>query len=193
MSQEAKWPTGVNSGSDSHEGMEYYLSLTGGAYMRSRNRLLTTSWLCGIAVLAGLHVQVQNAVAQSTTSSGSELVGQLTKGLSITRTQARGGAGALFALAKNRLSAEEFSKVSSVVPGMNGLLKAAPVIGQHSELSGLESSLPGSMGRIAEVGEAFHKLGMSPEMAGKFVPVMTKFVESKGGLSTAALLEKALK
>jgi hypothetical protein len=30
-------------------------------------------------------------------------------------------------------------------------------------------------------------------MAGKFVPVMTKFVEVKGGLSTASLLEKALK
>jgi hypothetical protein len=30
-------------------------------------------------------------------------------------------------------------------------------------------------------------------MAGKFLPVMTKFVESKGGTSTASLLEKALK
>jgi Protein of unknown function VcgC/VcgE (DUF2780) len=120
-------------------------------------------------------------------------VGQLTKGLSITRTQARGGAGALFALAKSRLSAEEFSKVSAAVPGMNGLLKAAPAVPEPSELSSLESSLPGGMGRMAEAAEAFHKLGLSPEMAGRFVPVMTKFVESKGGLSTASLLEKALK
>jgi hypothetical protein len=30
-------------------------------------------------------------------------------------------------------------------------------------------------------------------MAGKFLPVMTKFVEAKGGLSTASLLERALK
>ena len=66
-----------------------------------------------------------------------------------------------------------------------------PII--NSELSSLESSLPGGMGRMAEVAEAFHKLGLSPEMAVKFVPVMTKFVESKGGASTASLLEKALK
>jgi hypothetical protein len=165
--------------------------------MRSKtHRLLITCaaiWLCGLFRLAGVQVQAQSSVAPSATSSSSELVGQLTKGLSVSRTQARGGAGALFALAKSRLSAEEFSKVSSAVPGMNGLLKAAPALAEHSELSSLENSLPGGVGRIAEVGEAFHKLGLSPEMAGKFVPVMTKFVESKGGLSTASLLEKALK
>jgi hypothetical protein len=98
-------------------------------------------------------------------------------------------------LAKSRLSADEFGKVSAAVPGMDRLLKAAPAPApaEHSEVSSLESSLPGKMGRTAEVTEAFHKLGMSPEMAGKFLPVMTKFVESKGGLSTASLLEKGLK
>jgi hypothetical protein len=162
--------------------------------MRSRTpRLLTactTAWLCGLFVLAG--VQAQSPVAQSAKNSSSELVGQLTKELSITRTQARGGAGALFALAKSRLSEEEFGKVSAAVPGMNGLLKAAP-LADNSELSRLESSLPGGMGRMAEVAEAFHKLGLSPEMAGNFVPVISKFVESKGGLSAASSLEKALK
>jgi len=165
--------------------------------MRSRtHRLLTicaAAWLCGLLVLAGVQLQAQSSVAQPAKSSSSELVGQLTKALSITRPQARGGAGALFALAKSRLSAEEFSKVSAAVPGMNSLLKAAPASAENSELSSLESSLPGGMGRMAEVAEAFHKLGLSPEMAGKFVPVMTKYVESKGGLSTASLLEKALK
>lgn len=149
--------------------------------------------LCGVLVLARVQLQGQTSAAASAKSSSSELVTQLSKGLSIKRTQARGGAGALFALAKSRMSAEEFGKVSSAVPGMSGLLKAAPALGEHSELSSLESSLPGGMGRMAEVAEAFHKLGLSPEMAGKFVPVMTKFVESKGGLSTASLLEKALK
>jgi hypothetical protein len=167
----------------------------GGRNMRSRTpRLLTActaAWLCGLFVLAG--VQAQSPVAQSAKNSSSELVGQLTKELSITRTQARGGAGALFALAKSRLSEEEFSKVSAAVPGMNGLLKAAPALADNSELSRLESSLPGGMGRMAEVAEAFHKLGLSPEMAGKFVPVISKFVESKGGLSAASSLEKALK
>lgn len=148
--------------------------------------------LCGFCILAAVQVQAQSSTAKSVPSASS-LVGQLSKGLSITHTQASGGAGALFALAKSRLSTAEFSKVSSAVPGMSGLLKAAPAVSQPSELSGLESALPGNMGRMAEVAEAFHKLGMSPEMAGKFLPIMTKFVQTKGGASTASLLEKALK
>jgi hypothetical protein len=164
--------------------------------MDLRHRWVTTraaTLLCSVFVLAGVQLKAQGSPAQPSKNSNSELVGQLTKGLSITRTQARGGAGALFALAKSRLSGEEFSKVSAAVPGMNGLLKAAPALTDNSELSSLESSLPGGMGRMAGVAEAFHKLVLSPEMAVKFVPVMTKFVESKGGASTASLLEKALK
>jgi len=46
---------------------------------------------------------------------------------------------------------------------------------------------------MAEAAEAFHKLGLSPDMAAKFVPIMSKFVKMNGGSSTAALLEKALK
>jgi hypothetical protein len=159
----------------------------------TRHRLLNVraaACLCGsIFFLAGLHAQAQSSAVKS---ASSELVGQLSKGLSITRPQARGGSGALFALAKSRMSEEEFGKVAAAVPGMSGLLKAAPVVPEHSELSSLEGSL-GNMGRMAEVAEAFHKLGLSPEMAAKFLPVMSRFVESKGGMSTASLLEKALK
>jgi hypothetical protein len=145
---------------------------------------------CSVALFCGLLTLPANLQAQTASPS---LVGQLSKELSISRPQARGGAGTLFALAKNRLNPDEFGKISSVVPGMGTLLKAAPVTPEHSEFASLESSLPGNMGRMAEVAEAFHKLGLSPEMAAKFVPVMTRFLESKGGRETASLLEKALK
>jgi Protein of unknown function VcgC/VcgE (DUF2780) len=145
---------------------------------------------CGLFVVASGLAQTS---ATPATTSGSGLVSQLSKGLSITRPQASGGAGALFALAKTRLSPDEFSKVSSAVPNMSSLLKAAPAPSENSGLSSLESALPGNMGRTAEAAEAFHKLGLSPEMAGKFLPIMSKYVEARGGSSTAALLEKALK
>ncbi|HEV3513750.1 MAG TPA: DUF2780 domain-containing protein [Candidatus Sulfotelmatobacter sp.] len=162
--------------------------------MRSRTRSIAVwiaLWFCAFVVLGGIQSPGQTSVPA--TAGSSSLVSRLTKELSITRPQARGGAGALFSLAKLRLSADEFSKLSAAVPGMSGLLKAAPASGGNSELSSLESSLPGSMGRMAEVAGAFHKLGMSPEMAGKFLPVMSKFVKARGGSSTASLLEKALK
>lgn len=149
--------------------------------------------ICACAAICACLAIRASAQTSATTSSGASLVSQLSKGLSITRPQARGGAGSLFALAKQRLTSDEFSKISSAVPGMSTLLKAAPSSGQSSELSSLEGSLPGNMGHMAEVAGAFHKLGLSPDMAGKFLPIMSKFVETRGGSSTASLLEKALK
>jgi hypothetical protein len=148
--------------------------------------------------LAALCILTASLYAQTSTlaSAGTGLVSQLSKGLAISPTQAKGGAGTLFSLAKSRLSEDEFGKISSAVPGMSGLLKAAPPLTHQSEFSSLESELPGSMGamgRMAEAAEAFHKLGLSPEMASKFLPIMSKYVESRGGSSTAGLLEKALK
>ena len=158
---------------------------------QTRKLIRICAAICACALLTALGAPAQTSSVAS--GGASALVTQLSKGLSITRPQARGGAGSLFALAKSRLSSDEFGKISSAVPGMSTLLKAAPSSGQSSELSALDGSVPGNMGRMAEVAGAFHKLGLSPEMAGKFVPIMSKFVETRGGSSTASLLEKALK
>ena len=150
---------------------------------------ISALWLIALSLLAG-----RSALAQGIPSAASpELVSQLTKGLSITPAQATGGAGALFGLAKSRLSTADFSKVAAAVPGMNNFLKAAPPTDNMSGLSSLAGSLPGGMGGVASTAASFEKLGLSPGMAGKFVPILTKFVESKGGASTASLLSGALK
>jgi hypothetical protein len=111
--------------------------------------------------------------------------------MSINETQASGGAGALFGLAKSRLSPADFSKVSASVPGIDALIKSAPAASGTKGLSNL-SGLGGLSG-LAPVAGSFQKLGLSPEMATKFVPVLTKFVESKGGSSVASLLAGAFK
>ena len=139
----------------------------------------------------------QSALGQSlpsnVTSASPELVGQLTKELSITPEQAMGGAGVLFSLAKSRLSTADFSKVAAAVPGMNGFLEATPPTENASGFSGLAGSLPGGLGSLASTAGAFEKLGLSPEMIGNFVPILVKFVESKGGASVASLLSRAMK
>jgi hypothetical protein len=135
------------------------------------------------------------AVALDVQAQSPELVGQLTKQLSVTPDQATGGAGALFNLAKSRLNAGDFSKVAGAVPGMDGLLKAAPKAesGGSSALGSLGSKLPGGAGGLASVAGSFQSLGLSPDMAAKFVPVMTKFLESKGGSSVGSLFAGAMK
>jgi hypothetical protein len=155
---------------------------------------LALSTICLLAVVFA-------AAPAPAQSAATGLISQLSNGLNISQSQAKGGAGSLFSLAKSRLSPSEFGQVSNAVPNMPALLKAAPsTSGGSSELSTLESALGssggssmGSLGRLAETAEAFHKLGLSPEMATKFVPIMTKYVESKGGSATASLLDKAWK
>jgi hypothetical protein len=164
----------------------------------NRARVLTSA-SCLLVLLAATpgSMQAQKAITTAAKSPSPELVGQLSKQLSVTPAQATGGAGALFGLAKNRLSAPDFSKIAAVVPGMNGLLKAAPSAsastGGLSGLSGLSSSLPGGAGGLASTASSFQKLGLSPDMVSKFVPILTQFVQAKGGSSIASLLSKGLK
>jgi hypothetical protein len=91
------------------------------------------------------------------------------------------------------LKPEEFLKVSDAVPGMDGLLKAAPKQESADALGALSSMLPGKAGGLASVAGSFKSLGLSPAMALKFVPIMTKFVDVKGGASVGKLLAGALK
>ena len=146
-----------------------------------------------IACLSVVFLLGQFGFAQKATPASPELVGQLSKELSITPAQATGGAGALFGVAKSRLSLADFSKVSAAVPGMGSFLKAAPAPDNTSGLSSLTGSLPGGLGGLASAAGSFQKLGLSPDMVGKFVPILTKFVEGKGGASAASLLSGALK
>ncbi|HET9790628.1 MAG TPA: DUF2780 domain-containing protein [Candidatus Angelobacter sp.] len=156
------------------------------------------SSLCLLILLAFsvARIQAQQSGLTVEKSPNPELVGQLSKQLSVTPAQATGGAGTLFNLAKGRLSSADFGQIAAVVPGMNGLLRAAPAAsspGGGSPLSGLSSSLPGSAGGLASAATSFQKLGLSPDMATKFVPVLTQFVQSKGGSRVASLLSGVLK
>ena len=147
-----------------------------------------------IACLSVVFLLGQFGFAQKATPASPELVGQLSKELSITPAQATGGAGALFGVAKSRLSPADFSKVAAAVPGMGNFLKAAPATDNASGLSGLTGSLPGGLGGgLASTAGSFQKLGLSPDMVGKFVPILTSFVQSKGGANVASLLSGALK
>jgi len=131
-----------------------------------------------------------NPLANNPSNPSPELVGQLTKHLSITPAQAIGGSGAIFGLAKSRLKPEDFLKISNVVPGMDDLLKAVPGNqgAANDPLSAIGSSLPGKAGAIASVAGTFHQLGLDPKMAMKFLPVMSQFLKLKGGANVAGLL-----
>ena len=101
------------------------------------------------------------------------------------------GAGLLFKLAKDKLQAGSFSKASAAVPGTDSLLGAAQSGG--GGMLGGWSKMFGGAGGLAGLAGGFSKLGMDSGMVSKFVPIILKFVQSKGGDGVKALLEKASK
>src|SRR4051812_5964326 len=138
--------------------------------------------------------QAKPATAAAAAAKASpELVGALSKELAATPEQSAGAAGALFSLAKSRLKPQEFSQVSSAVPGMSSLLKAAPAPGGAVGTSGALSQLTGSAAGLATAASAFSKLGLKPELVSRAIPILTSFVTKSGGANVGNLLAQALK
>lgn len=125
------------------------------------------------------------------------LVSLLTQKLGITEEQAKAGAGAIFNMAKEKLGAQDFSKVATAVPEMDDLLKAAPEIGALGGVAGGSMRTLGSgaeqAGNLSSLAGAFSGLGMQSDTANKFVPVILSYVESKGGPAVKSILAAALK
>jgi hypothetical protein len=157
----------------------------------------------GIVVLLALSISTggvlqaapglaQGAAAEATAAAKAnpELVGALSKEIGGTPEQAAGAAGTLFGVAKSRLKADEFSQVATAVPGMDSLLKAAP---GASGTTGALSQLGGGASGLAGAASSFSKLGLSPDMVSKAVPVLTSYVTKSGGSNVGSLLAGALK
>jgi hypothetical protein len=135
-----------------------------------------------------------SADAAAAAKASPELIGALSKEMSATPEQAAGAAGTLFGVAKSRLKAEDFSQIATAVPGMDSLLKAAPTAGgAGGAASSTLSQLGGGASGLAGAASAFSKLGLSPDMVSKAVPILTSFVTKSGGSKAGSLLAGALK
>jgi len=126
-----------------------------------------------------------------------ELAGILGKQLGVSQDQATGGAGAVFQLAKQKLSSQDFSSIAKVVPGMDTYLGAAPKPKKSSGALGGLTSLAGGgsskLSTLTSLAGSFKQLGMSGDMVGKFTPLILDYVQNKGGEKAMQLLQGALK
>ena len=124
-----------------------------------------------------------------------ELIDQLTKSLGISGLQAEGGAAVLFKAAKDKIGGEEFSKLLGGVPGLSDLIKKAPATsgGLGGMLGGLANAMGGNAGLIATIVGGFGKLGLKPDDAKKFVPVILDFLRTKVGPDVVSKLENTLR
>ncbi|WKE66889.1 DUF2780 domain-containing protein [Gallaecimonas kandeliae] len=144
---------------------------------------------------------LKSATQTKATQPQGSLVETLMSSLGVSQDQATGGAGALFALAKDKMSNTDFAKLSQVVPGMDKLLAAAPDAAQvdsdaqnggNSSLLGKAGALLGADSNLATLNGAFESLGMDSGMVRQFLPTVLDYVQSKGGTELMQSLKTAL-
>ena len=126
-----------------------------------------------------------------------QLVALLKSRLNVEEQQAKGGAGLLFQLAKDRLGEDDFAKLANNIPGIQNMMQAAPESsGLVGALGGLASAFGGKaegLGNLAVLFEGCSKLGIDQATVMKFVPVVLSYVQSQGGDELKGLLERVLK
>lgn len=175
--------------------------LTGCAATPAGTALPPSGSTAAVPVNPSAVAQTHAAEAAGQAANANSLTELLVSQLGVTEQQATGGAGALFELAKQNMTAAEFSKVSAAVPGMSGLLSAAPALsgaagggggGLVGAAAGMMGGQTGSLGSLAALAGAFQGLGMNGGMASQFLPVVLQYVQTQGGLSTMNLLKAAL-
>lgn len=144
-------------------------------------------WIATLCMLMVGWTSTQ-ALAQGNAAAAAKASPDLIKALSGeiggTPEQTAGAAGALFGLAKSKMTPADFGQVSKAVPGMELLLGAAPAAGGNAM---------SQLGGLASMASAFSKLGLKPEMVAKAIPVLVQFVSKGGGANVGKLLAAALK
>jgi hypothetical protein len=129
-----------------------------------------------------------------------ELIQQLTQGLGVDESQAKGGAGLIFKMAQEQLGAGDFAQVANALPGIGNLIGEAPAGG--SGIAGAIGGLAGMMGgdsgggqlaNMAALATGFSQLGLNPGMATKFIPIILSFTQSQGGEGIKNILAGVLK
>ncbi|MDO9269461.1 MAG: DUF2780 domain-containing protein [Methylobacter sp.] len=141
--------------------------------------------------------QGQQAINAAQTVQPGSLAELLVQRTGVTGAQAQGGAGALFQIAKTKMSTDSFTQLEQSVPGMQGMLgAAAPTLSQQGGLAGQLSSIAGASGGTAgnliSVVSAFQQQGMSPAMVQQFIPVVIDYVKAHGNDALVNTLSAAL-
>jgi hypothetical protein len=137
------------------------------------------------AMLPGQKASSTQSATQAV--AGTDLTSLLVSQLGVSDKQASGGAGSILNYAKGALSADDFSKVASSIPGIDTLLSAVPSAG--GGLGGVASALGGgSLGGMAALASHFSSLGLNADMVQKFMPVILDYVKGTGGSDVMSLL-----
>jgi len=121
-----------------------------------------------------------------------DIIQEIMKQVGVSETQAKGGAGLLFKLAKDKLSGADFSSLAKSIPQVNDLIKQVPApSGAAGMLGGLAKSLgAGDLGSLAGMASSLSSLKLDKNTISKFVPVIIDYLKKQGNGQLADLIGK---
>ena len=138
------------------------------------------AWIPLLTLTALLHGGCAEMQSMGATDTLTKL---LTSQLGVTSNQAMGGVGSILSLAKERLSAMDFTALTKLIPGADTYMKTAKDLG----------AVTGQVGDRSGLTAAFSRLGMGVDMVPKFTQVLSDFVGRAGGQPAKDLLADAVK
>ena len=127
------------------------------------------------------------------TAGDDDLVSLITDELDVSSSEARGGAGAIFAYAENNLDDYEFDRIAEGVPDMDSFLDAAPEVDDDSGMGRASEVLNvfgGAMGGRTYLVESFDELDMDRDLINEFLSIVYDYVEDVSGERAMQELEE---
>ena len=128
--------------------------------------------------------------------SAAGLLSSLTDNLGVSSEQASGGMGAILNYAKQNISSEQFSQLSTAIPGVDSLLSAVPAVATVSEggLGGLmnkAAEYSDSLKSINDLKNQFDSLGLDSGMIMKYVAQAQQYLDTPQGQEAKTMLTDA--
>ncbi len=130
---------------------------------------------------------LSSALGCSSTGGGSNVasslasepaVTSLMSAVGVNANQAIGGLGSILSMAKGKVSAEDFSKLTAGIPSADKYMSALSGLGVDG----------GSIKDAIQLKDAFAKLGMNETQVNAFGPAAINYVRSSGGEAAASVL-----
>jgi len=158
--------------------------------------LLTASCIYAFdfgSALKAVSTASSNTVSKQATTKptqNSALITTLTQQLNISDRQAQGGVGSILSYAKSSLTPKKYDTLAKAIPHSNSLLNLAP---QATSMLGGLGGKTSSIGSMASLASQFSSLGLSTDMIGKFIPIITNYLKGSGSTDAMGILSTLFK
>jgi hypothetical protein len=151
-------------------------------------------WLDSVKSLFGMGEPAASTTEQAPSMTG--MINSITENLGVTPEQAKGGLGSLMSYVKSSGSSEQFSALSSAIPGLKQVLSAAPSVSANQDgVAGLlnkAAEYNQTLKSINTVKQQFEALGLSPQMIASFIQQAKSYLDTPQGQQAKKLLTESL-